>query len=51
MKYLIIIHLVINMTILFWYMEFKNEKIKNIWKEVITTILIGWIVVFMADDE
>jgi RsiW-degrading membrane proteinase PrsW (M82 family) len=51
MKYLIIIHLVINATILFWYMNYKQEKIKNIWKEVITTILIGWIVVFMADDE
>lgn len=50
MKYLIIIHFVINMTILFWYMKFKQEKITNIWKEVIATILVGWIVVFMAKD-
>lgn len=50
MEYLIIIHLAINMTILFLYINFKNEKIKNIWKEVILIILIGCLFVF-RDDE
>ena len=51
MDYLITSHFLINMTILFWYLEFKNEKIKNIWKEVIITIFIGWLVILIPDDD
>ena len=51
MEYLIISHLLVNTTILFWYIRYKQERFKNIWKEVILTLLIGWLIIFMIDDN
>jgi hypothetical protein len=39
------------MTILFAYLRIQKESIMKLWKEVLVTILIGWIVLLKPDDE
>lgn len=51
MEYLILIHLFINMTILLFYLKNKEEKIRVLWKEIIVTMLIGWIILTILDDD
>ena len=51
MKYLIIIHFLINAIILAIYLLSKKEKINILWREVAITLLFGWIVVFVIDDN
>ena len=50
MQYLLIIHFLINSIILYWYIDYKKEMIKGKWKEVITIILIGWIIILFDND-
>jgi RsiW-degrading membrane proteinase PrsW (M82 family) len=50
MQLLIIIHFIINITILIPYLLSKEQKPENLWKEIIMTILFGWIVVFLMND-
>tara|TARA_R110000850_G_scaffold65656_1_gene146625 strand:+ start:316 stop:465 length:150 start_codon:yes stop_codon:yes gene_type:complete len=49
MKELIMIHFIVNITLLFFYIKYKQEKITKIWKEVTATILFGWIVLFIKE--
>ena len=51
MIYLIFTHFILNLTILIFYLKGKNQKKYKIWKEILLTILIGWIVVFVLEDN
>ena len=50
MNYVILIHFALNLTVLFWYLQGKTEY-KKIYKEIITTVLIGWLIVMFAKED
>ena len=50
MQYLLIIHFLINSIILYLYIDYKEKNIKGKSKEVISIILIGWIIILFDND-